>query len=394
MPPFVSTALGCISIAFQAGLATARLSSLAPSSALLAANKSFQPPQPLGQCIRNTGRACEPYKQGTILNYLDQCQSSEFSSGVSPEMCTVQDGLPSGFCVCGEGYCADSTGVCQLGNGRVLGDSFKITTSLYGPDFYLFMTADGQVQLGQPPTAQAALWRISVGQDGVKQLWTEAYAQDILLGYEQCVATLQNGLTYESCEQVIGHIPNAAADQGGWRIEMHPDSLGKMMWNPFSMLSRTTNFISRRWLGKSASEKESASAHTSSDFAMMLRSAKDQSVLFISPTNSMARACKQTSKSCPGDYGALIFDPILSSAANMFVIDHTPFTNRDSYIFGALFCSILSVTCCICLLQFRYDQPETRFDDKSCELLCFSCCQTCCDSCGSTTARTWGWNNK
>merc|ERR1719235_3173371 len=85
---------------------------------------------PLGQCMRNTGRVCVPWRPGTVINHDMQC------SGMVDhlEECSAvdsADGL-SGFCFCRVGECADGQGQCQREPTRVLPESFEISTQVFG----------------------------------------------------------------------------------------------------------------------------------------------------------------------------------------------------------------------------------------------------------------------
>merc|ERR1719162_906940 len=151
------------------------------------------------------------------------------------------------------------------------------------------MTSDGKVKIGWPPDPRAAQWRISVTGLGVKNLWTDLYGDTILQEYENCqTVTDAYGLSFSKCEKIVGHVRDPRAGEMGWYVELAGgDDLQLGM------------------------KKEQY---------LQLRSASTWNIFFISALTKEGKACETRARNCPGDAGALIFDPPLLTRMD-FVLD-------------------------------------------------------------------------
>mmetsp|Transcript_108170 Transcript_108170/g.187838 ORF Transcript_108170/g.187838 Transcript_108170/m.187838 type:complete len:364 (+) Transcript_108170:102-1193(+) len=292
-------------------------------------------------CVKNTGRPCQQWREGTIVDRVMQCRrggGSRFSSfrpaaenGTAKATCSVDEGSPQsaeGVCMCEPGYCADSDLKCHSEEYKMLPSIFTITTKVSGPQDILYMEADGTVKLGTPSDPRAGQWRISVTQKGVKILTTEMYLQSVLQEYESCTSKTNEmiALTWSSCELIVGHVQEPRADEMGWFIEA----------------ARKDNF--------NVPDGGQLDQFNSDGDYVNLRSAKSGDVFYVNPNTKTTRACQSTSTACPGDHGALRFDPPLIGRGD-FKLDEAgtglPPGIRTFIISAGVFCSLVLVLCVI-----------------------------------------------
>lgn len=271
-------------------------------------------------CIRNSGRPCKHWREGTIVDTVMQCRHKSSMSfmpsavNVSSQRATCSldqqtNSGEEGVCMCSPGYCADADLQCLPQEYKMLPDIFTITTKVSLQQEKLYMDADGTVKLGTPADPRAGQWRISETKQGVKLLSTEMYFQTVLQEYESCTSKTDEmtSLTWSSCELVVGHVQEPRADEMGWFISPADESAYRHIQDQLNMPDADLT-------GQLISDFQ--------DFFVNLRSAQTGDVLFVSPVSKIAQACQSTSNSCPGDHGALRFDPPLIGRAD-FQLDKT-----------------------------------------------------------------------
>lgn len=260
-----------------------------------------QAPLPAGQCVKDTSQSCRHVSQGDLLDHLTQCLGGKSASFLDPApgsmttspakqaSCSADTlNMPSGTCICGEGYCADTDLLCHRGSYQVINEIFTITTKAF-PGEKLYMTPDGKVKIGVPPDYRAAQWRISVSGQGVKNLWTELYSDTILQEYESCqTLTDAYGLSFSNCDKIVGHTKDPRAGEMGWYVEIFGDG------NPMKLGVPETS--------------------------LQLRAASSWNMFYIDWVTKEGKACETRARNCPGDSGGFIFDPPLLGRMD-FAID-------------------------------------------------------------------------
>jgi len=261
-----------------------------------------------GVCVKNTARQCKSLQNvGNVVEHLTQCVSGgahPFLGASHEQQVAAQDqaqcsadvsATPSGTCMCGVEYCADTDMLCHRGGYQVLNEAFSIEAKAF-PGEKLYMTPDGKVMVGQPPDPRAAKWHISVTGRGAKILWTDLYADRILQEYERCdTVTDVYGLTFTKCEMVVGAVQDPQAGEMGWSIELFTNQ-GASVQNAIM------------------------------DFAevdVQLRSLSSWDMFYISPTTKEGMACEGRGRNCPGVSGAFRFDPPLAGRMD-FKLDEAP----------------------------------------------------------------------
>lgn len=255
-----------------------------------------------GMCVKDTGRTCKSQDKVSVVEQFSQCAAGGHDPYVgirgtreekNPRaFCSVDYGpaVPSstsGTCQCHAGSCADTDRRCHSGTYRTLSDVFTISTKLGGANEVLFMDPDGSVKMGTPHNPRAAKWRISVTPGGAKMLWSELYYNTVLQEYEKCSDHVDAyGTSFTKCSLVVGHVPDARADEMGWHIE---------------------NFV------------DNSQAFQNGHY-VQIRSAKTWSMFYVSPVSKEGRACDEKARNCPGNAGAFKFDPPLHDRVD-FVLD-------------------------------------------------------------------------
>jgi len=256
-----------------------------------------------GMCVKDTGKTCKSQDSISVVEQYSQCAAGGHDPfmgmrGAKKEIksatfCSVDyAGGPSGTtgtCQCAAGFCGDVDRRCHSGTYRTLSDVFTISIKLGGANEVLFMAPDGTVKLGTPRNPRAAKWRISVTHGGAKMLWSELYYNTVLQEYEKCVDQVDSyGTSVTKCSLVVGHVPDARADEMGWYIENFADKLHSQAFGGLKYVQ--------------------------------IRSAKTWSMFYVSPVNKEGRACDEKSRNCPGGNGAFKFDPPLHDRVD-FVLD-------------------------------------------------------------------------
>lgn len=314
-----------------------------------------QYPPRAGMCIKDTSRACRAWHSGSLVDHVTQCigqgmsinptaqdtpASAAHSAYCSADMVSGKS-QTMGTCICGPGFCADTTLLCHPGTYEVVNDVFTISTKAL-PQERLYMTPDGKVKMGWPPDPRAAQWRISVTAQGVKLLWTELYTKTILQEYESCTTVADAyGLQYTKCSRIIGHVPNPKMEEAGWTVEMYEDDV-------------------QRVLGGGAKNY------------VLLRSSSTWDIFYISPLTKEGMACEARGRDCPGDLGAFTFDPPLFGRID-FVFDNAPgrLAGGLSFYTVTVIVAVILICCVGCV--FSVDKRQ-RSCIATCLLIPFSTC--------------------
>lgn len=298
-----------------------------------------------GLCIKNTGRSCQPYQDGTIIDQMAQCHThmAHNFSAPSPRYSAISksgecsDGTgeePRGFCICKPGFCADQDTRCHHGGYFQVDTVFSITTKSteYNSGHKLYMARDGKVRLGEPHDEAAARWRLWLTPQGLKHFVTEAYAEGFMQEYEECGVGSENGFATRVCGTVVGKVDIPRADEVGWHIEFHSE-----------------------FMDVDTGVKE---------HYMQLRSLHSNNMFFVSPQQLEARTCQPDAENCPGDYGALRFDPPLEGQL-LDLIDDPPITEREGFgLYVSTYGFAILMTCMVYCLYSKMDQKATRYDDS------------------------------
>jgi len=298
-----------------------------------------------GLCIKNTGRSCQPYKSGTIIDQMAQCHthmahnfsapSPRYSALSKSGECSDGNGdEPQGFCVCKPGYCADQDTHCHHGGYFMVDTVFSITTksTKYNSGHKLYMDEDGKVRLGEPRDEASARWQLWITPQGLKHFVTEKYAGGFMQEYEECAVGSEGGYARRVCGTVVGRVARPRADEVGWHIEIH---------------SEFTDV------------ETGAKEHY-----MQLRSMHSSNFFFVSPLQQEARTCQPEAENCPGDYGALRFDPPLEGQL-LDLIDDPPISARDGFnLWMSTYAFAIIMTCMVYCLYSKMDQKTTRYDDS------------------------------
>lgn len=181
--------------------------------------------------------------------------------------------------MCKPGFCADVDQGCYEGAYDMLSTPFRITTKDFGTDKPLYMTRDGRVKMGEPPSAAAAIWHVSVSHLGVKHLVTGAFRDVLLEEQHECTQIVDgDGFPSRQCLTVVGHSSDPRADSTGWRFETHSDY--------FDERSGETGLY------------------------LQIKNVNTGGYIFLQPPPmEEAHMCVSGAANCPGDYGALRFDP-------------------------------------------------------------------------------------
>lgn len=296
----------------------------------------YRPPSAL--CIRDTGKHCEPYDRssGAILDAMSQCHTHNAVnfSAPSPRVShAAQSGMCDGEvqrCMCKPGFCADADMGCYEGTYDMLSTPFRITTKGFGQDMPLYMTRDGKVKMGEPPSEAAATWHVSVTRSGVKHLVTGAFRDVVLEEQTDCHTIVDsNGFPGRSCLSVVGHTSEPRADTTGWHFEHHSEFMDERSGD--------------------------------SGMYLQIRSVVTGSYMFIQPPPmDEAQMCVHGAANCPGDYGALRFDPPfpLDLVDSPFTIgEHS--TNAYLWYYGL----VLLVVICVYKTYSSLEAKSSRFDD-------------------------------
>lgn len=298
--------------------------------------RNYEPPSAL--CIKDTGRHCEPYDKQSqaVLDAMSQCHSNGATnwSAPSPRVSrmsrTGQCDEATQRCVCKPGYCADIDQNCHEGFYDMLSTPFRITTKSFGEDMPLYMTEDGKVKMGDPPSQAAATWHISIAPSGVKHLVTGAFRDVVLEESEDCTEIVDaEGFPTRACLTVVGHSSEPRADSTGWRFEAHSD------------------FVDDR-----SGEQR---------VYLQIKNVNTGKYIFVNPPpRKEAHMCAPGSANCPGDYGALRFDPPFPTD----MIDPPPTLGNEAietYMWS--YALVVMLMLCIYCSYSNIEAKTSRFDD-------------------------------
>lgn len=294
----------------------------------------FMPPAPYAQCLRNSGRSCEMVNGSSIVNYQLQCHNtvemhagSQASVKESEQCSSSQPGI-SGTCICTQGWCADGSNRCVNKENDVLPGTYTITTKEYGDTKHLYMAPNGEVRIGSPPDSNQARWRIAKTHDGVHHLYTLAYPQDLLDAWDECgsgkATDPATGAAWETCKSVVGHSAQPPAAETGWYIDS------------YDVGTQAGTFV-------------------------ILRSKDTNRILYIDAVSLTALSCGSDSlDNCPGNYGALRFDPPLVGVE----LTTPPVTALYLSVHLGLYVLILLIFAAACLCGGRVDAKTKRHEES------------------------------
>merc|ERR1719329_1470850 len=97
---------------------------------------------------------------------------------------------------------------------------------------------------------------------------------------------------------------------------------------------------------------------------MKLRSVHTSNMFFIAPQGQEARTCQPDAENCPGDYGALRFDPPLEGQL-LDLIDEPPLSEREGFaLYMWTYAFAIMLTCGVYIAYSFMDQKATRYDDS------------------------------
>eukprot|EP00747_Dinoflagellata_sp_TGD_P212228 gnl/TRDRNA2_/TRDRNA2_85351_c0_seq1.p1 gnl/TRDRNA2_/TRDRNA2_85351_c0~~gnl/TRDRNA2_/TRDRNA2_85351_c0_seq1.p1 ORF type:complete len:396 (+),score=40.90 gnl/TRDRNA2_/TRDRNA2_85351_c0_seq1:146-1333(+) len=294
-------------------------------------------PTTLGTCIRNTGRACSGVlDEGNLREWASQCTGGGTINSNHAGSCNAwaTDEFPANVCVCPPGQCADIDSHCHHAEYKVVPHVFQITTKEWGAASFLYSDGTGQVKIGNPPDASMARWRMAVTPQGAKQLWVEAFPNQLLQDYESCISRIDPTFQepYMDCSFAIGMVAQPQADETGWHVEFKEES-GQV--DPVT--GQDMGFFS-------------------------LRSVRTRNTLYMHPTTYQALACEQGARNCPGPWGTLQFNPPLRMVPQ-FVIDDPPPTSIQLIIYATGIVLSIFIALALCITHHRLDSKETHLDD-------------------------------
>lgn len=298
--------------------------------------RDYEPPAAL--CIMDTGRHCEAYDPHSqaVLDAMSQCHShgatnfSAPSPRVSRMSRTGRCDRDAQRCFCKPGYCADVDQNCHEGTYDMLSTPFRITTKSFGDDRPLYMTEDGKVKMGDPPSQAAATWHVSISPSGVKHLVTGAFRDVVLEEHEECTPIVgADGFPTRQCLTIVGHSSEPRADSTGWRFETHSDFYNK----------RT---------GETGIYLQIKNVHTGK-------------YIFVNPPPlEEAHLCATGAAHCPGEYGALAFDPPFPS--DMVDVPN-PLGGEAAEAYLWTYVLVVLLMLCIYRTYSNIEAKTSRFDD-------------------------------
>lgn len=231
--------------------------------------------------------------------------------------------------MCKPGYCSDVDLGCHEGAYRMLSTPFRITTKTFGEDTPLYMTRDGKVKMGDPPSEASAIWHVSLSASGTKHLVTGAFRDVVLEEHEECADIVDgDGFPSKQCLNVVGQSSELRADTTGWRFELHSDFFNDRM-------------------GEGGVYLQIKNAHTGN-------------YMFINPPPlEEAHVCIPGGARCPGEYAALLFSPPFPR--DMLDIPDTLGQAADTYLWS--YGLVVLVMIGIWRVYSNIEAKTSRFDD-------------------------------
>jgi len=295
--------------------------------------------EPEGTCVRRTGRVCQAYVEGTVIDQTKQCvqpmedvYSKSAVSGVEAQKIaeTAADCSQDGFCTCTPGFCAGPDMWCHQGSYKLLDEVFTISTSHgdkkvektkfdEGNQVPIFMAADGKLQVGQPPEPEMGRWRVAVMEDGQKIMSTEAYSTMVLQEHAKCTTAMNKVINKETttCSLEIGGVENPVIRDSFWKFVPVSNRHG-------------------------------------SDRGAYLLYEKTKAIVAVGKDNSIS-VCEYGAEDCPGE-GAFYFDPPLPKD----LLSSPPRKMAATMIFHAITLGVVvALTGAVCCAYSQLESKKT-----------------------------------